>query len=208
MSILLRTGLEEVLRIFKSWRIRVRSVNLLHPLGSVVVIAIMAVLAGANGPTAIARWANMKAELLVEGCWSLPHGIPQKDVFRRVLCCLKPDAFQACFTMWLAALRAAAAEATGVERPMLAIDGKTLRRSHDRRNGSGGVAFGQCLGERVRPVARASGRRRRNRTKSRRFPSCCRWSTSREPSSPSTRWGRKRPSPSRSSTAKRTTCWP
>jgi len=60
-------------------------------------------------------------------------------VFRRVLCALKPDAFQACFKMWLTALRAAAAEATGVERPTLAIDGKTLRRSHDRSRGLGAL---------------------------------------------------------------------
>jgi hypothetical protein len=114
------------------------SVNLLHPLDSVVVIAIMAVLAGANGPTAIAKWANIKAEVLLK-LLNLPNGIPQKDVFRRVLATLKPDAFQACFTMWLTALRAAAAEATGVERPTLAIDGKTLRRSHDRRRNLGAL---------------------------------------------------------------------
>ena len=58
-------------------------VNLLHPLSSVIVIAIMAILAGANGPTAIARWANTKAKLLLKHL-KLPHGIPQKDVFRRV----------------------------------------------------------------------------------------------------------------------------
>ena len=87
----------------------------------------------------------------------LPNGIPQKDVFRRVLATLKPDAFQACFTMWLTALRTAAAEATGVERPTLAIDGKTLRRSHDRTPESGGLAFRQCLGERVRPDTRTGG---------------------------------------------------
>jgi hypothetical protein len=80
----------------------------------------------------------MKAGVLLK-LLDLPHGIPQKDVFRRVLATLKPDAFQACFTMWLTALRAAAAEATGVERPTLAIDGKTLRRSHDRRRNLGAL---------------------------------------------------------------------
>ena len=57
--------------------------NLPHPLDSVVVIAIMAVLAGANGPTAIAKWANMKAEILLK-LVNLPHGLPQKDVSRWV----------------------------------------------------------------------------------------------------------------------------
>lgn len=45
---------------------------------------------------------------------------------------LNPQAFQACFADWFTALREAAAEATGVERPTLAVDGMTLRRSHDR----------------------------------------------------------------------------
>ncbi len=111
MASCVRMGVKEILRHFKQLEDPRSSVNLLHPLDSVVVIAIMAVLAGANGPTAIAKWANMQSEVLLK-LLDLPHGIPQKDVFRRVLATLKPDAFQACFTMWLTALRAAAAEAT------------------------------------------------------------------------------------------------
>jgi predicted transposase YbfD/YdcC len=131
-----RMDVKEIVQHFKELEDPRSAVNRLHPLESVIVIAIMAVLAGANGPTAIARWAMIKAEILLK-LLDLPHGIPQKDVFRRVLATLKPDAFQACFTMWLAALRAAAAAATGVERPTLAVDGKTLRRSHDRRRNLG-----------------------------------------------------------------------
>lgn len=138
MAGIVRMDVKEILRHFKQLKDPRSSVNLLHPLDSVVVIAIMAVLAGANGPTAIARWANIKSEILLK-LLSLPNGIPQKDVFRRVLATLKPDAFQACFTMWLTALRTAAAEAMGVERPTLAIDGKTLRRSHDRRRNLGAL---------------------------------------------------------------------
>jgi len=133
-----RLDVKDVLRHFQALEDPRSPVNLLHPLDSVVVIAIMAVLAGANGPTAIGKWANMKAELLLK-VLELPHGVPQKDVFRRVLGTLKPDAFQACFAMWLTALRDAAAEATGIERPTLAIDGKTLRRSHDRRRNLGAL---------------------------------------------------------------------
>ena len=58
-------------------------INRLHPLPSVVVIAVMAILAGANGPTAIAKWARAKKDLLGQ-CLALPHGIPRKDVFRIV----------------------------------------------------------------------------------------------------------------------------
>jgi len=131
-------GLKEVVGHFKQLEDPRSAVNRLHLLESVIVIAIMAVLAGANGPTAIAKWANMKSEIVLK-VLDLSNGIPQKDVFRRVLATLKPDAFQACFTMWLTALRAAAAKATGVERPTLAVDGKTLRRSHDRRRNLGAL---------------------------------------------------------------------
>jgi len=133
-----RLDVKEVLCHFKDLKDPRSPVNLLHPLDSIIVIAIMAVLAGAAGPTAIARWANIKSEFLLK-LLDLPHGIPQKDVFRRVLATLKPDAFQACFTMWLTALRAAAADATGVDRPTYAVDGKTLRRSHNRKQQLGAL---------------------------------------------------------------------
>jgi predicted transposase YbfD/YdcC len=85
----------------------------------------------------------------------LPNGIPRKDVFRRVLMLLKPGAFQACFVNWLQSLRARAAAATGVNQPVLPVDGKTARRSHDRRNGLGALhsvsiwasEFGLSLGQ-------------------------------------------------------------
>ncbi len=56
-------------------------------------------------------------------------------MFRRILTTLSPAAFQACFVNWLRSLREEAAAQTGVEQPILPIDGKTLRRSHDRNNG-------------------------------------------------------------------------
>ena len=149
-----RIGLDEVARHFEVLEDPRSTVNRQHPLVSVVVIALMAVLAGADGPTAIAKWAALKEEFLVEAL-DLPNGIPRKDVFRRVLVLLKPTAFQACFANWLQSLRATAAEATGVEQPVLAIDGKTARRSHDRSKGLGALhsvsvwasEFGLSLGQ-------------------------------------------------------------
>jgi predicted transposase YbfD/YdcC len=122
--------LDEVVGYFDELEDPRSTVNRKHPLVSVVVIALMAVLAGAGGPTAIARWAAIKEEFLMS-VLNLPNGVPRKDVFRRVLSLLKPAAFQACFARWLQALRARAAQATGVETPVLAVDGKTARRSHD-----------------------------------------------------------------------------
>jgi predicted transposase YbfD/YdcC len=138
MADIQRVGLDEIIRHFEQLEDPRSTVNLQHPLVSVVVIALMAVLAGANGPTAIAKWALCKQELLLK-VLHLPNGIPRKDVFRRVLAALKPGAFQACFADWLQSLRATAAAATGVERPVLSVDGKTARRSHDRNKGLGAL---------------------------------------------------------------------
>jgi predicted transposase YbfD/YdcC len=147
-------SLDEIVLHFAELEDPRSTVNLQHPLISVVVIALMAVLAGAGGPTAIGKWAALKEEFLLNTL-DLPNGIPRKDVFRRVLMTLRPGAFQACFANWLNSLRATAAAATGVEQPVLAVDGKTARRSHDRRNGLGALhsvsvwasEFGLSLGQ-------------------------------------------------------------
>lgn len=133
-----RITMDELVAHFSELEDPRSAVNRRHPLISVIVIAIMAVLAGASGPTAIAQWAEDKKRLLI-GLSLLPNGVPRKDVFRRVLMTLKPAAFQACFVNWLASLRASAADATGVSTPILAVDGKTLRRSHDNGKGLGAM---------------------------------------------------------------------
>ena len=92
-----RIGLDEVARHFEELEDPRSTINRRHPLVSVVVIALMAVLAGASGPTAIAKWAALKEEFLLETL-DLPNGIPCKDVFRRVLVLLKPTAFQSFLT--------------------------------------------------------------------------------------------------------------
>jgi predicted transposase YbfD/YdcC len=154
MTEIQRIGVNEVARHFEELEDPRSTVNRRHPLISVVVIALMAVLAGADGPTAIAKWAAWKEEFLLEAL-DLPNGLPRKDVFRRVLVLLKPSAFQACFANWLQSLRARAAAATGVTQPILPVDGKTARRSHDRGKGLGALhsvsvwasEFGLSLGQ-------------------------------------------------------------
>ena len=111
-----RVALDDVTRHFAELEDPRSTINLRHPLQSVIVIALMAVLSGAEGPTGLARWAALKKGLLL-AAMDLPNGVPCKDVFRRVLSTLRPEAFQACFASWLSSLRAAAGEATGVGRP-------------------------------------------------------------------------------------------
>jgi len=150
----IQISVQEIAQYFEELEDPRSAINRRHPLVSVVVISVMAVLAGASGPTAIAGWANDNKELLLT-LLPLPNGIPQKDVYRRVLSALKPEAFRACFARWLQSLRTKAEAASSVQQPVFAIDGKTLRRSHDRRKGLGALhsvsawasEFGLTLGQ-------------------------------------------------------------
>lgn len=108
-------------------------INRRHLLGDLIVIAIMAVIAGADGPTAIGTWAENN-EAWLRKHLKLPHGIPSHDTFDRLLAALKPSAFQACFEAWIARVL------PSDDKPDLkqvAVDGKALRRSHDRGKGLG-----------------------------------------------------------------------
>lgn len=149
-----RITLEEVVGYFDELEDPRSTINQKHPFVSVVVIALMAVLAGASGPTTIAQWAKYKEAVLLR-VLDLPHGVPRKDVFRRVLSLLNPTAFQTCFAAWLQALREEAAKATEIDQPVYAVDGKTARRSHDRKKALGALhsvsvwasEFGLSLGQ-------------------------------------------------------------
>jgi len=112
-------------------------------------------IVGCKGPTSIERWAKAKEEWLRE-LLRLPHGIPSRDCIRRVLSALKPEAFQKYFQDWIAACLLD--DANGSHRT-IAIDGKTMRRSHDKAAGLGplhivsawaseqGIALGQLATE-------------------------------------------------------------
>jgi predicted transposase YbfD/YdcC len=151
-----RTKLDEIVASFSTLEDPRSHINRRHPLPSILVIAVLAVLAGAAGPTAIARWAKLKEDLLT-GILDLPNGIPGKDVFRRALMALRPEAFEAGFNAWIARLRDEAIAETGVERPIISLDGKTARRSHDAKNELGALhvvtawagEYGLALGQRV-----------------------------------------------------------
>ena len=101
-----------------------------HRLLDVVTIAVCAVLCGADTWVAVEVWGKAKLPWL--RTWlDLPHGVPSHDTFGRVFAALDPAAFEACFLAWVRELAAATAG------QVAAIDGKTVRRSHDRANGQG-----------------------------------------------------------------------
>ncbi len=132
-------GLGEIVCHFEKLEDPRSTINRLHPLPGVLTMSLMGVLAGADGPTGIAKWAVAKKDLLLQAL-DLPHGIPSRDVIRRVLSTLKVDAFQSCFVCWLNSLRDAAKEKAGIgddEQTHMAIDGKTMKGSHNRAQGLG-----------------------------------------------------------------------
>lgn len=112
------------------------TVNRLHLLVDLIVICVLAVIAGADGPNAIGIWAASNAEWL-KVYLKLPGGIPSHDTIGRLLAALKPQAFQNCFQKWIATLSDDAGAESGDAQDHIAIDGKALRRSHDRRRNLG-----------------------------------------------------------------------
>lgn len=109
------------------------TINRIHLLEDIIVISILAVIAGADGPKAIGIWTATHAQWLRDKL-RLPGGIPSHDTIGRVLMALKPEAFQRCFQTWLGRISNGSSRA-GVD--IIAVDGKALRRSHHASAGLG-----------------------------------------------------------------------
>jgi predicted transposase YbfD/YdcC len=99
--------------------------NQRHALIDILVIAVCAVICGADGWEDIEEYGKAQAEWLAQ-VLDLPHGIPGHDTFRRVLSRLDPEELTECFIAWTGAL----SDLCGGD--IVAIDGKTLRHSFDR----------------------------------------------------------------------------
>ena len=146
---------ESIIKHFESLSDPRHTRNRRHERVDVRVIAVSGVIVGCDGPTSIERWAEAKEDWRRE--WlAWPHGIPSRDCIRRVLSALKPEALRSCFQSWIAACLV---DREMDSQPTIAIDGKTLRRSHDRAAGLGplhwvsawasehGLALGQVATE-------------------------------------------------------------
>ena len=103
-----------------------------HELVDIVVIAVCGAICGIDEWEGLAEYGQAKQQWL--GTFlALPGGIPSADTFRRVISRLDPQEFQQCFSGWIASLQ----ETLGDR--VVAIDGKTLRHSFDRRGGKGAL---------------------------------------------------------------------
>jgi hypothetical protein len=100
-----------------------------HLLLDIVVIAVCAVICGADTWVDIEEYGRAKYEWL-KRFLPLPHGIPSHDTFARVFARLRPEAFRTCFLAWLTEVQ----EQRGgpLASQLVAIDGKAARHSFDR----------------------------------------------------------------------------
>ena len=106
--------------------------DVIYPLINVVVIAVCAVICGADDFVAIAEFGKMKRDWLARFL-DLRNGIPSHDRFNSILARIKPAEFEKCLLSWIAALH----EITAGQ--VVAIDGKTLRRSFDAASGKSAI---------------------------------------------------------------------
>jgi len=103
-----------------------------HPLINIVFIAVCGVLSGANSFAAIEEF-GLDRRTWFARFLDLTNGVPSDDTFARVLARLDPGAFERCLLSWIRAVQ----EVT--ENRLIAIDGKTLRGSYDRRDGKAAI---------------------------------------------------------------------
>ena len=110
-----------------------RGPNAIHLLSDMIVIAVMAVICGAEGWTEVELFGRSKHKWL-STFLALPGGIPSHDTFDRVFALLDPDAFERCFLAWMSSLVALAGGR------LVAIDGKSIRRSFAHAWDTSGMA--------------------------------------------------------------------
>ncbi len=99
----------------------------MHLLSDMLAIAILAVICRADGWVEVSEFARCKKEWL-RTFLRLPHGIPWRDTFGRVFAAVLPEQLEKCFMSWSTHLAKRKSK-------LIAIDGKTLRRSFDTASG-------------------------------------------------------------------------
>lgn len=107
---------------------RINNHNRRHNLEDILVITILGVICGADNWVDICELAEIKYDWL-KTFLELPNGVPSHDTFGRIFSLLNPETFTECFMNWIESLT------IDVSKEIIAIDGKTLRGSHDKKNG-------------------------------------------------------------------------
>jgi len=116
----------------------------MYPLDEVLLLTLLAVLAGAETFVDIARYGEKKRELL-RRFRPFRDGTPSHDHLGDIFATLDAEAFQRCFVAWVASL-------TGVSAEVIAIDGKTMRRSYQKKGGRDAIHMVSAFAARQRLV--------------------------------------------------------
>lgn len=103
-----------------------------HTLSDILTLATCAVICGADGWVQVQQFAECKEDWF-RTFLDLPGGIPSHDTFGRVFAMLEPEAFERCFQAWVDELSRV------TEGRLVAVDGKTLRRSLDAAGGQAAI---------------------------------------------------------------------
>lgn len=139
------TSLNKLFGQIEDWRMDRKK---MHSLTDILVIAVCAAICGADGWVAVEKFGKAKEKWLSQYL-SLPNGIPSHDTFGRIFAAMDPNVFRELFITWVT-------EVTNIcQGEIVAIDGKTLRRSYDTSSSkaalhmvnawatSAGIALGQ-----------------------------------------------------------------
>jgi len=121
-----------------------QAVKVVYPLDEVPLLSLLAVLAGAEAFTDIARFGDKKLALLRRFRPFL-DGTPPHDRIGEIFAALDAEYFQRCFVAWVAAV-------SGVPQGVIAIDGKTLRRSGHKTGGKAPIHMVSAFAARQRLV--------------------------------------------------------
>lgn len=106
--------------------------NIRHMLHDMLLIALCAIISGADSWTHVAEYGRSKQQWF-SAFLALPNGIPSHDTFGRVFAMLDPKDFQNFFRRWIKDF------AGSISADTVCIDGKTLRGSHDKTNGQNAI---------------------------------------------------------------------
>ena len=145
--------------------------KVLYPLPEILLLVLSATLAGADDFVETTLWGTQHLAFL-RRFYRYASGIPSHDTLCDVFAALDPELFKACFQGWISGLRDDDAD-------IIAIDGKTSRRSHDRRRGRNPLHLVSAWAARQRIVLGQQATEEKSRM----------------------RWGRRPRSPARSATA-------
>ena len=104
----------------EGWRV-------LYPLREVLLLVLSATLSGMEDFVEIKLWGEQRLDFL-QRFYPYERGVPSHDTLNDLVNALNPEVFKGCFSAWIAGLRED-------EPDLIAIDGKTSRRSHDRSKG-------------------------------------------------------------------------